>query len=352
MKSEILSATDSAAYAAKAASVSSVPYFPAPLSVEIAKKLPSIHKCDIFELESAGAAFAAALGCAAAGRRVLVPASSPLGYEAFAAPFMRLPFVVVNIARSLHGIKSDHAAAMLLRDSGYLMFFPESNQEIYDTVIQAYRICEDQKVLLPAIVSIDGLPNFSEAVYPVTEQSVRGFLPKLKPKLDVKKPLRLDIYSGSHQDGKLQQSKAMENAVELLKKVDEQWKKKFHRSYGLVERFMTDDAETVIVIMGYHSSTARAAVRKMREAGKKVGLLRIRVFRPWPGNLVSSALANVKKVLVFEQAISVGVGGVLSAHIKRSASQLVCLGKYPSEKDFADAVARVEKSEKDLKLWL
>lgn len=353
MKGDILSVMDSAAFGAKGAGVEVVPNFPAPFAVEIIKKLSSIHNCNIFELESAGSAFAAALGATAAGRRSFIAASSPLSYEVFSAPFMRLPFVAVNVSRSQHGVKSDHASIMAMRDAGYIMFFPESNQEIYDTIIQAYRICEDSKVMLPAIVNIDGLPNFMEPVQPATEQSVRGFLPRFHaPKLDTKKPLTFDIYSDKYDGLKLQQQKSMENTLELLKKVEEKWKKKFKRTHPTVERFMMDDAETAIVIMGYHSATAKAAAKKMREAGKKVGVVRIRVFRPWPAAAVESALQNVKKALVFEQAVSLGVGGILSAHIKRPVSQLICLGKYPSERDFVDAVTRAGKSEKDLKLWL
>lgn len=348
MKADVLSSVDSAAYGAKLSAVEVVPNFPAPLSIDITKKLSKIHSCDIFEVSAAGDVFAAAVGAAAAGKRVFVPASSPLAYEVFSAAFMRLPFVVVNVSRSQHDIKPDHSAIMLLRDSGYLMFFPESNQEIHDTIIQAYRIVEDPKVLLPAVVNIDGLPNFSESVQVATETAVRGFLPK--PRFSIGRK-RFDMHSDSYDAGKLQQGKAMENAVDLLKKVDEKWKQKFRRSYGLVERFMLEDAETVIVIMGYHSSTAKAAVRKLRANGKKVGLLRIRVFRPWPRDAVSEALANAKKVLVFDQAVSVGIGGILRTHVGRG-SQLICLGKYPSEKDFMEAVSRVEKSDKDLKLWL
>ena len=349
MKGEFVSATDSAALAAKAAGVESVPNFPAPLSVEITRKLSAVHQCDIFEVPSVSDAFSAAIGCSASGKRTLVPTSSPLAYEVFSAPFMRLPFVVVNVSRSQHNIRSDHTAAMALRDAGYLMFFPEGNQELHDTIISAYRICEDSKVLLPAIVNIDGVPNFSEVIQPVKE--VGNFLSKLSPRLSAKKP-PLDMYSDSYAEQKLQMSKAMDNVNEVMKKAGEKWKQKFHRSYESVEKFMTDDADIVIVIMGYHSPTAKAAVKKMRAAGRKVGVLRIRLFRPWPKDLISNGLANAKKVIAFDQAVSVGVGGILSAHIRRPCSSLICLGKYPNEKDFIDAVSRVEKSEKDLKLWL
>jgi len=91
--------------------------------------------------------------------------------------------------------------------------------------------------------------------------------------------------------------------------------------------------------------------KKLREQGKKVGVLRIRVFRPWPKAAVESVLQNAKRVLVFDQSVSVGIGGILKTHVGRGSS-LICLGKYPGEKDFIDAVARVEKSEKDLRLWL
>lgn len=351
MKGDILSSTESAAYGAKAAGVQSVPHFPAPLSSEIARALSKIHNCKIFDVESAGSAFAAALGSSAVGLRTFVPCSSPISYESLAAPFMRLPFVAVNVSRSLHGVKPDYAAVMALRDSGYLMFFPETNQEIFDSVLLAYRIGEDSKVLLPSIINLDGLPNLMEPLQPATDQSVKTFLPKFNaPKLDVKKPLMFDVYSDNHQEGKLQLSKAMDNAADLVNKVGEKWKQKFHRFHGLVDRFMTEDAETIIVTMGYHSATAKAAVKRLREQGKKVGVLRIRVFRPWPAAAVQSVLDG-KKVLVFDQAVSTGIGGILRAHVGKGSS-LICLGKYPSEKDFMDAVARVEKSEKDLKLWL
>ena len=352
MKGDILSSIDAGAFGAKVAGVEVVPHFPAPFSVEIAKKLSKIHNCDIFEVESASSAISAALGAAAGGKRTFVPASSPLAQEAFAAPAMRLPFMITNVSRSLHGIKVDHAAVLALRDAGYMMFFPESNQEIHDTIVQAYRVSEDSKVMLPSIINIDGLPNFSEPVQVAAEASVKSFLPKLRtPKLDVKKPLSFDLYSDDYDKGKLQQSKCMDAAADLLQKVDEKWKQKFHRGYGLIDRYMMDDADIAIVIMGYHSSTAKAAANAMRAAGKKVGVLRLRVFRPWPRAAVEAALANVKKVIVFDQAVSVGIGGIVAAHIKRGSS-LICLGKYPTEKDFIDAVTRVEKSEKDLKLWL
>ncbi len=351
MKISVLSTTESAAHGAKLAGVEIVPHFPAPFSVEIAKTLSKIHNCDIFDVSAAGDGFAAAIG-SAAGRRTFLPVSSPFSYEVLAAPFMRLPFVAVNMSRSQHGIKVDHTSVMALRDAGYLMFFPETNQEIYDTVIQAYKICEDQKVMLPAIINVDGMPSFMEPVQLVNDQSVKTFLPKYKSRLDMKKSFHLDIYSSTYGNGKLQMNKAMENVIELTNKVNEQWKQKFRRSYGLVEHYMMEDGETVIVTMGYHSSTAKAAVKRMRAEGKKVGLLRVRVFRPWPRDAVAKALETVKKVVVFEQAISIGVGGILSAHIKRPVSQLICLGKYPSEKDFMEAVSRVEKSDKDLKLWL
>jgi len=350
MKGSVLSTTESAAHGAKLAGAEVVPHFPAPFAVEIVKTLSKVHKCDIFEVSSAGDAFAAAIG-SATGKRTFVPASSPLSYEVFTTPFMRLPFLAVNMSRSQHGIKVDHTSVMALRDAGYIMIFPESNQEIYDSVIQTYKVCEDPNVMLPAIINIDGLPSFSEPVQLSSEQTVKNFLPKYRLKFDTKKPTHLEMYSDNYSEGKMQMGKAMENAINLINKVDEQWKQKFRRTYGLVERYMIEDAETVIVTMGYHTSTARAAVRKMRSEGKKVGLLKIRVFRPWPRAAVAKALENAKRVIVFEQAVSVGIGGILRAHIGKG-SQLICLGKYPSERDFMEAVSRVEKADKDIKLWL
>jgi pyruvate ferredoxin oxidoreductase alpha subunit len=349
MKGNVISSTDAAAYAAKMSFVESVPNFPAPFSVDITKKLEKIHNCDIFEVESASSAVSSAIGASMAGKRVLLPSSSPLTYEAFYAPYTRLPFVIVNVSRSQHGPQSDHSSVMALRDSGYLMFFPESNQEIHDTIIQAYRIAEDPKVMLPAIVNIDGPSNYTEVIQLSTEQSTKGMLQKFNPKrIDLKKPMSNNIISEDYSNLKLQQQKAMENALGIIQKTDEKWKQKFRRSYGLVEHFMTEDASTIIVISGYHSSTAKAAVKKMREEGRKVGVLRIRVFRPWPKDEMK--ILDGKKVVVFDQSVSLGRGGVLSTHIK--GSSVISLGKYPSEKDFTDIVNTVEKAENDIVLWL
>lgn len=342
---------EAAAYGAKLATVEKVPDFPAPYSSEIVKALKKIHKCDIFEVESGASAFESALGVAATGRRAFLPMSSHISNEALTAPFMRLPFVVLNVSRSLHGVKSDHTAIMALRDAGYLMFFPENNQEVYDSIILAYKVCEDQKILLPAIVNVDGIHNLTEPVITATDQSVRGFLVGLPRRIDVKRPLNLDVYQENYEELKLQQTKAMESALEVLAKTNDKWKQKFHREFTPVEQFMLEDAETIIVTMGYHSSTAKAAVKKMRAEGKKVGVLRIRVFRPWPKELVANALSKAKKVIIFDQAVSVGMGGILHAHVKRG-STLISLGKYPSEKDFADAVEKVNKADKDIKIWL
>ncbi len=349
MKGNVLSSTESAAHAAKLSFVEAVPNFPAPFSIDITKKLREIHNCDIFQAESVSAVMASAVGTATAGKRTFVPVSSPLAYETFSAPFMRLPFVMANVSRSQHGLRSDHSAVMALRDAGYLMFFPETNQEIHDTIIQAYRIAEDSKVLLPVIVNIDGPSSYTEVVQMSTEQSTKGLLTRFNPKrLDMKKPLVNDIFSEEYSELKLQQQKAMENALTIIKKTDEKWKQKFRRSYGLVENFMTEDAETVIVIAGYHSSTAKAAVKKMREEGRKVGLLRIRVFRPWPEEELK--VLTGRKVVVFDQAVSLGRKGVLSSHIK--GSSVISLGKYPSEKDFHDILDKVDKAENDVVLWL
>ncbi len=343
-----MSSTEVAAHAAKVSFVESVPNYPAPLSIEITKVLEKNHTCDIFDVESNSSAISAAMG-AAFTKRVFLPVSSPLTEEAFSAPFMRLPFVMANVSRSIHSKQSDHSAIMALRDSGYLIFLPESNQEIYDTIIQAYMISEDPKVMLPSIVNIDGPSDFSEVVQLSTEQTTKSMLAKYNPKrLDPKKPATSSMFSEDYDELYIQQQKAMENAVGVIKKVNEKWKAKFHRSYDMVEQFMTEDADTIIVIAGYHSTTAKAAIKKLREAGKKIGLLRIRVFRPWPKD--GFAVLEGKKVIVFDQAVSLGSGGILHNHLK--GSSVISLGKYLSEKDFIDVVDKVDKTEGDAVIWL
>ncbi|MEM7819814.1 MAG: hypothetical protein QXD48_03215 [Candidatus Aenigmatarchaeota archaeon] len=358
MKNELLSTQDAAAYAAKLCNVDIVPNFPSPFANEIVEKLRQIHRCEIFDIESQNSAILAALSSEACEKRTFLPLSAIRTIEEFyITSFMRLPIVGVNISRPIdnYSLIYNHNDILALRDAGWLIFMPESVQEVIDTIIHAYRICEDSKVLLPAMINIDMI--IRETVQIPTEQFVKNFLPKLKlpHKIDVKNPKIFGVPVENYEEFKLQQHLAMKNALNLMPKIYEKWKK-LKRNYNIIEKYMLDDAEYAIVITGFNSTTAKSAINKMRELGKKVGLLRLRVLRPWPKDEISKALKDIKKVAVLDHAISLGYGGILYLDMKSCyngfISNFISLGKHLIDDDFIKIISRIEKSEKEEIVWI
>ena len=251
---------------------------------------------------------------------------------------MRMPVVIANL----------YGCGLRVRDNGCLLFTPETNQDIIDSVIQLYRVCEDPKVLLPGIINIDS-PDLMEPVIVPTEQAVNKFLSPLKvSRLDVKNPLSI-IYDA---DPKAQQD-AMENALNLIENLGEKWKKAFKRDFNLAEKYHTDDAELVIVISGSQASTGKVVVDQLRSQGKKVGILGMKVIRPWPAEFVADAIGE-KKVGVIDQDVSIGANGILYSEVK-SCFDGFCSGfivkRRLQEKDFVDIFDRLEKNEEE-RLWL
>ena len=256
---------------------------------------------------------------------------------------MRLPIVVVNIG----GYRND---VLSLRDKGWIIIMTESNQEVLDSIIQAYKIAEDNKVLLPIIINIDD-PDFREPVVIPTDQAIKGFLPKLRldKKMDIKKSSYIGI--DNTLESLAQQQKAMENAAALMEKIDEKWKKKFRRSYGMAEKHLIDDAEYVIVTAGANSSTARSAVNKLREDGERVGLLRLRVIRPVCD--LGDLLKN-KRVVVVDSTPAPGSGGILYNEIKAYSGfcSSFISDHIMSEDDFFKLYKQLKLMEKPERFWM
>jgi pyruvate ferredoxin oxidoreductase alpha subunit len=358
MKNELLSCLEGAAYAAKLAHVDYVPNFPVPFSHEIAEKLGKIHDCKISEMQTQSAAISSAMTATLIEKRVLLPLSS-LDYidDFYVASYIRLPLVGVNVSRLIdeYAVRHGHQDVMALLNAGWLIFMPESVQEVVDSIIHAYRICEDSKVMLPALINVDMV--IRETVQLPSDQFVGKFLPKLKMpfKLDIKNPEIIGFPSEDYDEMKIQQQLAMKNALALMPKVYEKWYFT-KRRYDVVEKYMLDDAEYALVVSGFNSTTAKAAVNKLREQGKKVGLLRLRVIRPWPREEIMKAIGSVKKVAVLDQDISVGSTGVLYPEVKAwhngFISNYISLGKHLSEKNFFEMFERLEKSEKEEVAWV
>ncbi|MBI2075812.1 MAG: hypothetical protein HYT72_01005 [Candidatus Aenigmarchaeota archaeon] len=349
--SELISATDAAAYGAKLSAVQAMPHFPEPLSLNIAKKISEINESmDIFEVDSQSSAVASSIGSVLAEKRTFTTFSVPHAmHEFYTASFMRLPLVAACVSRGLgaYTIKAEHSV-FLLRDAGWIIFLAESNQEIMDSIIMAYRISE--KALLPSVVNIDGIPNFREPVLVPTEKKIGNFLPKLK--MGAAKTVGAPV-GDEYMEMRASQHKAMKNAAGVIKNVQDKWDEKFKRLYPTVEKYMMDDAEYALVVAGFHSSTGKAAVNRLREQGEKAGLLRIRVLRPFPEDEIKEALQQIKKAGVVDQSVSPGATGQLYTEIRPlcNAASFTSIGRHISEKDFIDMFSALKTEGKE-RFWV
>ena len=290
---------------------------------------------ELIDVESEHSAISAALGAEAAGVRTFTATASQglaLMHEIlFVTSGMRLPIVMAVANRALSApinIWCDHSDSMAARDSGWMQFYVESAQEALDIVIIAYKIAENKNILLPAMVCLDGftLSHVYEPVDIPEQKEVDSFLPLYSPihKLDPKKPVSMGPigYPNSFMEFKHQQHEAMNNALDLIKKTHEEFSKKFGRSYGngLIEEFMTKDADFAVIAMGTITATARHVVEELRKQGKKVGLIKVKTFRPFPEEEIIKATENLKAIAILDRSISFGQHGTLFSEI-RSALQ-------------------------------
>jgi pyruvate ferredoxin oxidoreductase alpha subunit len=288
-------------------------------------------KTEFVLVESEHSAMSAAVGASAAGSRVMTATSAnglALMWEiVYIAASTRLPIVMSVVNRALSGpinIHCDHSDAMGARDAGWIQLFAETSQEAYDNAIQAVRIAEDRDVLLPVMNCLDGfiLSHTLEALELVSDKTVTDFIGEFVPVhklLDTDNPTTfgpLDFHD-YYFEHKVPQIEAMKRAPGVIERVAEEFGKITGRQYGLVEQYHTDDAERIVVAMGSTCGTAKAVVDALRENGEKVGLLKIRAFRPFPYDKVREALGRAKAVGVLDRAASFGSqGGPLAIEIR------------------------------------
>jgi len=276
---------------------------------------------EFIAVESEHSAMSACIGAAAAGARVMTSTSSQglalMDEVLYIAAALRLPIVICEINRALSApinIHCDHSDTMNVRDSGWIQIYAEDSQEAYDSVIQAMKIAEE--AFLPAMVTADGfiLSHAMQRIDMLEDEEVQAFIGEHKSPynlLDIDNPitigpLDLQDYFFEH---KRQEADAMMKAPEVIKKVADEFGQKFGRKYGLVEEYRLDDAEYAIVVIGSTAGTAKDTVDMMRDKGHKVGLLRIRVFRPFPAEEIVKALKNVRVVGVMDRADGVNAYG-------------------------------------------
>ena len=328
---ERLSGNEATAIAMKQINPDVVAAFPITPSTEIPQYFSTFVSngevdTEFVAVESEHSAMSATIGAEAAGARAMTATSAnglSLMWEMiYIASSLRLPIVMALVNRAVSGplnIHNDHSDAMGVRDAGWIMLFSENNQEAYDNMLMAHKIAENKNVLLPLMVCQDGFitSHSIENIQLETDEEVKKFIGEYHPEhylLNDKEPIAvgpLDLQSFlfEHKAG---QAEAMKNAKQVIKEVSEEFEKWTGRKYGFFEKYMLDDAEIAIVCMNSTAGTTKAVVNQLREKGIKAGLLKIRMFRPFPVDEVAEALSHLKAVAILDKADSLnGAGGAL-----------------------------------------
>lgn len=279
---------------------------------------------EYFNVESEHSAMSACVGAAAAGARVMTTTSSQglaLMWEVlYIASAMRLPIVMYNANRALSGpinIHCDHSDSLGARDSGWLQIYSENAQETYDNMIQAIKIGESSEVQLPVMVMQDGfiISHAIDRVELLEDDEVQGFVGEREPKytlLDPDNPITAGPFDGLHGfyfEHKKAQEVAMKEAEEVILRVGREFGELTGRSYSFFEEYRMDDAEVAVVIMGSAAGTAKDVVDEMRAEGTAAGLVKLRVFRPFPTGELARVLGKLKAVSVMDRADSLGGAG-------------------------------------------
>ncbi|MEM3549995.1 MAG: transketolase C-terminal domain-containing protein [Candidatus Bathyarchaeia archaeon] len=326
-----------AGYAAKAASVKVVAAYPITPQTTIMEKIAEFVEngqlnAKYICAESEHSAMSACIGAAAAGVRTFTATSShglALMHEALHwASGARLPIVMVVVNRAMGApwsIWSDFSDSLSQRDTGWLQFYCADNQEVFDTIIQAYKICEDNRVFLPAMVCLEGF-ILSHTYMPVKvheKEEIDNFLPPYQSPwvLDYRKPLSHSnlVSPDWYMEFRHMIQQAMENAKRLIIEVDEKYGRLFgYKHGGLVEKYQCEDAELILCTMGSMGNEAKIAVDNLRKEGLKIGCARVRVFRPFPREEVRKLCEQARMIATIDRHISFGMEGFLATEIKAS----------------------------------
>lgn len=326
-----------AGYAAKAARVKVVAAYPITPQTTVVEKIADFVEsgemdAEYIRVESEHSAMVACISAAATGVRTFTATSAhglALMHEALHwASGSRLPIVMAVVNRAMGApwsIWPDLSDSLSQRDTGWIQFYCADNQEVFDTILQAYKLCEDEQVFLPAMVCLEGfILSHTYAPAKLPEQAkIDEFLPPYKCgwMLDVDRPYsHANLVSPEwYMEFRYMIQEAMENAKRLIPQVANDYGKRFGREYGgLVERYKCDDADLVLLTMGTIGSDAKLAVDKLRQEGLKVGSARVRVYRPFPVEEIVDLAKNVRMLATIDRHISFGMEGFLASEVKAS----------------------------------
>lgn len=329
---KILTGNQSVAWGVMCAQVQVVSAYPITPQTTIIEELADLVAkgmldAKFIKVESEHSAMAGCIGAQGAGVRTFTATSAQglaLMHELIHwAALARLPVVMADVNRAMApgwSIWTDQNDSLSQRDTGWLQYYCESNQEVLDTVIQSYKVAE--QVDLPVMLVLDAffLSHTYEAVDIPGQERTAEYLPPYKPSiyLNVDDPhafggiVPQDIYM----EFRFKMQKAMEKALVVAAEADAEFKEKFGRSYGLIEPYRADDAEILLITSGTVTSTARTVVDKLRDLGHSVGLVKMRLFRPFPAQLVRDVVADCRRVAVIDRNICVGMGGIFAQEVR------------------------------------
>ena len=286
-----------------------------------------MYKARFIKVESEHSAMAGCIGAQSTGARSFTATSAQglaLMHELLHwAGLGRLPIVLANVNRAMAPgwtIWTDQNDSLSQRDTGWIQYYCETVQEVLDTVIQAFKVAE--QVNLPAMLVLDAffLSHTAEAVEIPEQKIADDYLPPFEAewKLDVDNPRAFSGMTGVdiYQEFRYKQQIAFDEALKAAAEADREYGEKFGRSYGIVENYRCDNAELIIIASGTVSSTAREAIDYYRAKGEKVGMLKIKLFRPFPLEAVRESLAHCRKIAVIDRNISPGYGGIFAMEVK------------------------------------
>jgi pyruvate/2-oxoacid:ferredoxin oxidoreductase alpha subunit len=281
------------------------------------------------KVESEHSAMAALIGASTGGVRCFTATSSHgLAYMhemLHWASGARLPIVMVNVNRALGppwNIWSDQSDSLSQRDTGWIQFYCENNQEVLDTILRAYRIAESVK--LPVMVVLDAyvLSHTSEPVEVPSMEEVDAFLPPYCPEfpIDTQEPRSYSVIATPDHffEFRYKVQKAMEEVPEVAKNVDDEFRARFGRGYGAIERYGKEEAEVLLITSGTVTSTSRIVIRKLIEKGRSVAGIKIKRFRPFPSEEIYDVARGAKKLAVIDRNLSPGVGGIFAQELRAS----------------------------------
>ena len=312
--------------------ISAYPITPQTLIVEELSQIVADGdlEAEFINVEGEHSAASVCLGACAAGARVFTCSSSQgillMSEVIFNISGMRLPVVMICVNRSVSAplnIWNDQQDSVIMRDSGWIQLYAENNQETCDLLLQAHRIGEDHRVMLPVMVCCDGylLPHAYEIVDLPSQEEVDAFLPPYDPiyKLDVKSPTTMGAYADpeKYMETRYMIQETMHNAFAVIDEVARDFTGTFGRtSHGLFEKYRVDDASTVVVALGSMAGTIKDVVDELRDQGEKVGILRLICYRPFPKEALYEALGGAENIVVMEKDISLGASGAVATDIR------------------------------------